>query len=72
MNAVIIDGCMTSSKRKYLKTDHFSYLSEGQILGVFSPTCSRKEHDVVNGLNELELNNTANQERSKQFLGAII
>ena len=42
-----------------------SHLSRSEVFGIFSPTCSRKEHYIVNGLDKLQLYNTANQERRK-------
>ena len=53
----------SNNSAKYLQCP--PHLSRSEVFGVFSPTCSRKEHYIVNGLNKLQLYNTANQKRSK-------
>ena len=46
----------------------FTNLCHGQILRVLLSACGGEEDDVVNGLDELQLHHTANQQPLEQLL----
>lgn len=50
------------------KKDQIWYLCSCKVFRILFLTGSRKEDDVVDGLNELQLNHTLNEQRSKQPL----